>query len=131
MDDYAHHPSEVRATLAAARSRFTGRRLVCLFQPHTYTRTRYLLDGFRTCFADCDVLLIARTYAAREEPSAGMTAEELALEIAEPPARYTGELDESARAVADVLAPGDVFFTIGAGDVDAVGPMVLELLEQR
>ena len=77
------------------------------------------------------MLLIARTYAAREEPSAGMTAEELALEIAEPPARYTGELDESARAVADVLAPGDVFFTIGAGDVDAVGPMVLELLEQR
>ena len=131
MDDYAHHPSEVRATLAAARSRFTGRRLVCLFQPHTYTRTRYLLDGFRTCFADCDVLLIARTYAAREEPSAGMTAEELALEIAEPPARYTGELDESARAVADVLAPGDVFFTIGAGDVDTVGPMVLELLERR
>ena len=131
MDDYAHHPSEVRATLAAARSRFTGRRLVCLFQPHTYTRTRYLLDGFRTCFADCDVVLIARTYAAREEPSAGMTAEELAREIAEPPARYTGELDESARAVADVLAPGDVFFTIGAGDVDTVGPTVLELLGRR
>jgi len=131
MDDYAHHPSEVRATLAAARSRFPGRRLVCLFQPHTYTRTRYLLDGFRTCFRDCDVLLIARTYAAREEPSAGMTAEELAREIAEPPARYTGELDESARAVADVVEPGDVFFTIGAGDIDTVGPMVLELLEQR
>ena len=131
MDDYAHHPSEVRATLAAARSRFPGRRLVCLFQPHTYTRTRYLLDGFRTCFRDCDVLLIARTYAAREEPSAGMTAEELAREIAGPPARYTGELDESARAVADVVEPGDVFFTIGAGDLDTVGPMVLELLEQR
>ena len=131
MDDYAHHPSEVRATLAAARSRFPGRRLVCLFQPHTYTRTRYLLDGFRTCFRDCDVLLIARTYAAREEPSAGMTAEELAREIAEPPARYTGELDESARAVADVVEPGDVFFTIGAGDIETVGPMVLELLEQR
>jgi len=129
MDDYAHHPSEVRATLAAARGRFPNRRLVCLFQPHTYTRTRYLLDGFRTCFGDCDMLLIARTYAAREEPSAGMTAEELAREIAKPPASYTGELDESARAVAEVLESGDVFFTIGAGDVDAVGPMVLELLE--
>jgi UDP-N-acetylmuramate--alanine ligase len=70
MDDYAHHPTEVRATLAAARQRFPDRRLVVLFQPHTYTRTRYLLDGFRTCFEDCDVLLIADTYAAREVPSA-------------------------------------------------------------
>jgi UDP-N-acetylmuramate--alanine ligase len=131
MDDYAHHPTEVRATLTAARTRFPGRRLVVLFQPHTYTRTRYLLDGFRDCFHDCDVLVIARTYAAREEPSAGMTAEELANEITDPPARYIGELDESARAVAEVLEPGDVFFTVGAGDVNEVGPMVLETLKQR
>ncbi len=54
MDSYAHHPTEVRADLAAARARFPGRRLVCLFQPHTYTRTRYLLDDFRTCFQDCE-----------------------------------------------------------------------------
>ena len=131
MDDYAHHPTEVRATLAAARTRFPGRRLVCLFQPHTYTRTQYLLDGFRDCFHDCDVLLIARTYAAREDPSAGMTAEELAHEIIDPPARYAGELDESAQAVAEVLEPGDVFFTVGAGDVEKVGPMVLDLLRPR
>src|SRR5439155_1527470 len=117
MDDYAHHPSEVRATLAAARSRFPDQRLVCLFQPHTYTRTRYLLDGFRTCFGDCDVLRIARTYAAREEPAAGMSAEELAREITDPPARYAGELDEAARAVVDILRPGDVFFPIGDGGV--------------
>jgi UDP-N-acetylmuramate--alanine ligase len=131
MDDYAHHPTEVRATLAAARARFPGRRLAVLFQPHTYTRTQYLLEGFRGCFQECDVLLIARTYAAREEPSAGMTAEQLAYEITDPPARYTGELDESARAVAEVLEPGDVFFTIGAGDVEKVGPMVLESLRLR
>lgn len=131
MDSYAHHPTEVRADLAAARTRFPDRRLVCLFQPHTYTRTRYLLDDFRTCFHDCDLLMIARTYAAREEPSAGMTAEELAREITEPPARYAGELDEAARMVADTLRPGDVFFTVGAGDVEKVGPMVLELLERR
>src|SRR3990170_8528796 len=86
MDDYAHHPTEVRATLAAARGRFPGRRLVCLFQPHTYSRTQYLLDEFRTCFADCDVLLIAETYAAREEPSAGLSAEQLAPEIVAPAA---------------------------------------------
>ena len=131
MDDYAHHPTEVRATLTAARDRFPGRRLVCLFQPHTYTRTRYLLDEFRNCFADCDVLLIADTYAAREEPSAGMSAEQLAPEIRQPSARYTGDLDQSAATAADLLKPGDVFFTIGAGDVEKVAPMVLEALERR
>ena len=131
MDDYAHHPTEVRATLAAARGRFPGRRLVCLFQPHTYSRTRYLIEGFRTCFADCDVLLIAETYAAREEPSAGMSAEELAREVRQPPARYTGDLAQSAAAVAELLGAGDVFFTIGAGDVEKVGPMVLEALRRR
>ena len=131
MDDYAHHPTEVRATLAAARSRFPGRRIVCLFQPHTYTRTSYLLDGFRTCFTDCDVLLIADTYAAREEPSGGMDAEHLAAEISEPPARYTGDLERSAAALAELLEDGDVFFTVGAGDVENVAPMVLEALRRR
>jgi len=131
VDDYAHHPTEVRATLAAARQRFTGRRLVCLFQPHTYSRTQYLLDGFRTCFGDCDVLLIARTYAAREEPAAGMDAEALTREIEKPQARYAGELDEAARTVAALLEAGDVFFTIGAGDVEKVGPLVLEALQRR
>jgi UDP-N-acetylmuramate--alanine ligase len=128
MDSYAHHPTEVKADLAAARERFPDRRLVALFQPHTYTRTQYLLEGFRDSFHDCDVLLIARTYAAREDPSAGLTGEDLAREITDPPARYTGELDDSARAVADILEPGDVFFTVGAGDVEKVGPMVLEML---
>lgn len=131
IDDYAHHPTEVQATLAAARERFPDRRLVCLFQPHTYSRTRYLLDGFRTCFAGCDLLLIAETYAAREEPSAGMSAQELTEAIVSPPARYGGDLEQSAGAVAELLRPGDVFFTIGAGDVDKVGPLVLEALRKR
>jgi UDP-N-acetylmuramate--alanine ligase len=128
MDSYAHHPSEVRADLAAARTRFPGRRLVCLFQPHTYTRTTYLLDEFRTCFQDCDVLFIADTYAAREDPSAGMNAEQLTREITEPPARYAGSVQDAAGVVADELHAGDVFFTVGAGDVEEAGPLVLELL---
>jgi len=130
MDDYAHHPTEVRATIAAAVQRFPGRRLVCLFQPHTFSRTQYLLDGFRACFQGVDELLIAETYAAREEPTAGMSARELAEVLDNPPARYVGSLDEAPAAVLAVLRPGDIFFTIGAGDVDRVGPEVLEGLKQ-
>jgi UDP-N-acetylmuramate--alanine ligase len=128
MDDYAHHPTEVQATLAAARQRFGGRRLVCLFQPHTYSRTRYLLEGFRTCFQEADELLVADTYAARETPEAGMDGRQLAEAIERPRARFVPTFEEAAEEAAALLGPGDVFFTIGAGDVDQVGPMVLERL---
>jgi UDP-N-acetylmuramate--alanine ligase len=131
MDDYAHHPTEVRATLAAARQRFGGRRLVCLFQPHTYSRTRYLLEGFRTCFDGVDELLIADTYAARETPEAGMDGRQLAEAIERPRARFVATFEEAAEVVVALLKPGDVFFTIGAGDVDQVGPMVLERLRSK
>ena len=131
MDDYAHHPTEIRATLAAARERFPGRRLVVLFQPHTYSRTAYLLEEFRTCFSGCDALFIAETYAAREEPSQGMDAEQLAAEITAPPAVYAGPVAEAAQTAAAHLREGDVFFTIGAGNVDAAGPLVLEALRSR
>ncbi len=131
MDDYAHHPTELRATIAAARERFAGRRLVGLFQPHTYSRTRYLLEGFRTCFEGLDVLLITETYAAREPIAAGMSAEELAGEIAEPAARFVPTFAEAADEALRVLKRGDVFFTLGAGDVDQVGPMVVDGLRKR
>jgi UDP-N-acetylmuramate--alanine ligase len=131
MDDYAHHPTEISATIAAARERFPDHRLVCLFQPHTYSRTRYLLDGFRTCFQGVDQLLIAETYAAREEPSAGMSAQELVKAIDSPPASYAGGLEDAPSKVVETLRPGDVFFTIGAGDIDQVGPKVLETLRKR
>jgi UDP-N-acetylmuramate--alanine ligase len=131
IDSYAHHPTEVRADLAAARGRYPGRRVVALFQPHTYTRTTYLLEEFRTCFVDADVLYIADTYAAREEPGAGMNARELAREVREPPAIYAGPVFEAARTVAEALRPGDVFLTVGAGDVDQAGPEVLRLLRNE
>jgi UDP-N-acetylmuramate--alanine ligase len=131
IDSYAHHPTEVRADLAATRTRYPGRRIVALFQPHTYTRTTYLLDEFRTCFTDADVVYIADTYAAREEPSAGMNARDLSREIREPPATYAGPVLEAAHTVAEALQPGDVFLTVGAGDVDAVGPEILRLLRER
>ena len=86
--------------------------------------------GFRACFQGADELLIAETYAAREEPSAGMSARELADLLENPPARYVGSLTEAPAAVLATLRPGDVFFTIGAGNVDEVGPKVLEGLKQ-
>ncbi len=131
MDEYAHHPTEVAAILAAARQRFPGRRLVAVFQPHTYSRTRYLLEGFRTCFRELDELLVLATYAAREQESAGMDARELAEAIEAPAAHYVATFEEAADAALGLLRSGDVFFTIGAGDVDAVGPLVLSGLQER
>jgi UDP-N-acetylmuramate--alanine ligase len=131
IDSYAHHPTEVRADLAAARARYPDRRLVAVFQPHTYTRTTYLLEQFRTCFQDADVLLVADTYAAREQPSAGMDAQALAAETDHPSVRYTGSVADSAREAAGVARSGDVVLTVGAGDIENAGPEILRMLRER
>ncbi len=129
MDDYAHHPTEVRVgTIEAARQRFPGRRLVILFQPHTFTRTAYLLDEWKTCFAGADAVYITHTYAARENADAGMSGADLAAVITSPAAIYADAFEDAADAIARDLRAGDVFFTVGAGDVDSVGPMVLDRL---
>jgi UDP-N-acetylmuramate--alanine ligase len=131
IDDYAHHPTEIRATVAAATTRYAGRRLVVLFQPHTYSRTAYLLDGFRSAFHGVGRLLIAETYAARETPDAGMAAIDLVPQIEKPLAEYGGPLDDAAEAAASLLQSGDVFIAMGAGDVERAGPAVLERLRAR
>ncbi len=132
MDDYAHHPTEVRVgTIAAARERFPGRRIVLLFQPHTFTRTAYLLDEWKTCFEGVDALFITHTYAARENESAGLSGADLAAVVTSPRAVYVDAFDDAADRIAADLRDGDVFFTVGAGDVDSVGPLVLERLRRR
>ena len=132
MDDYAHHPTEVReGTIAAAKQRFPGRRLVLLFQPHTFTRTAYLLDEWTRCFAGADVLYITHTYAAREEADAGLSGADLARKITSPTVTYVETFEAAADRIAAELREGDVFFPVGAGDVDNVGPMVLERLRRR
>lgn len=131
IDSYAHHPTEIRADLDAARIRYPGRRIVALFQPHTYSRTTYLLDQFRTCFEAADVLFLADTYAAREDPSAGMDARTLAAEIRTPRTTYVGAVSTAAARVAGSLREGDVFLTVGAGDVDNAGPQVIEILDRE
>jgi UDP-N-acetylmuramate--alanine ligase len=132
MDDYAHHPTEVQAgVVQPARERFGERRLVVLFQPHTYTRTQYLLDDWKTCFEGIDALYILETYAAREAPERGLSGADLAHAIESPQATYCATFEDATQRIAQDLRPGDVFFTVGAGDVDRVGPMVLEQLRGR
>ena len=131
LDDYAHHPTEVRATLAAARQRYPGRPLVGCFQPHTYSRSAYLLEGFRNCFEGLARLYLVPTYAAREPASAGLDARALAAEIARPAATYLDDAAEAAERIAAELQPGDVFVTMGAGDVDELLPLVRTRLESR
>ncbi|GAO03595.1 UDP-N-acetylmuramate--L-alanine ligase [Anaeromyxobacter sp. PSR-1] len=131
VDDYGHHPAEVKATLQGAREAFK-RRVVCLFQPHRYTRTRDLMAEFATAFNDADVLLLTDIYAAGEEPIPGATAANLAEAI-----RAWGHRDvtvvpraELARAAKERVRPGDLVLTLGAGDVTAAGPELLALLER-
>ncbi|MEE9277560.1 MAG: UDP-N-acetylmuramate--L-alanine ligase, partial [Dehalococcoidia bacterium] len=129
LDDYAHHPTEIEATIAAARTRFPTRRLVVLYQPHTYSRSAYLLEGFQRCFQGVDRLYLTDTYAAREQPQAGLTAVDLAARIDSPGAIYVGALDEAPNVVVPALRDGDLLITMGAGDVEHAGPRILERLE--
>jgi UDP-N-acetylmuramate--alanine ligase len=128
VDDYAHHPTEIAATLAAARARFPGRRLVVLFQPHTYSRTEYLLDGFRSCFGAADLLLLLQTFAAREAPEAGLDARALGKALEGRDVQFVEDGAAAVEALARLLEPGDVCFTMGAGDVTTVGPRLLRRL---
>jgi len=128
MDDYAHHPTEVRATVATARQRFPGRRLIGVYQPHTYSRISYLWDEWTRCWEGLDALVVLETYAAREAPLPGRGARDLAAAITRPAASYAADFDDAARQAAALAKPGDVVFTIGAGDVVEVGPKILEAL---
>jgi UDP-N-acetylmuramate--alanine ligase len=118
VDDYGHHPTEIRATLAAAKS--SGRRLVTLFQPHRYTRTAALREEFARSFYDADVVLLTDIYAASEEPIEGVTAQALAEDIerfGHRNVRYIGAVEEGAQAIAAVVQPGDLVLTLGAGSI--------------
>jgi len=129
VDDYGHHPAEIRATLRGAREAF-GRRVVCVFQPHRYTRTRDLHGEFATAFNDADVLLLTDVYAAGEEPLAGVTAERLVEAVRGCGHRDAHHLPRAGLAAAarGRLLPGDIVITLGAGDITQVGAELLGLL---
>jgi len=127
VDDYGHHPTEIRATLAAAKQ--SGRRLVVLFQPHRYSRTAALRDEFARAFYDADVVLISDIYSAGEEPIEGVTAATLAEEIerfGHRRVRYIGGTETAAQEIAAVAEPGDLVLTLGAGNVWRAGEEYLK-----
>ena len=134
VDDYGHHPTEVRATLAAAKIGSQGRRMIVLFQPHRYTRTRDQLDEFARSFNNADVLLVTDIYAASEDPIAGVTAETLTEAIksyGHKNAFYVGALDTAVKALVSEARPGDMVVTLGAGNVYQAGEQLLELLKKN
>jgi UDP-N-acetylmuramate--alanine ligase len=130
--DYAHHPTEVRATLSAARQRFPRRALWVLFQPHTYSRTRALLNDFCESFENAEHVLVTDIYAARERDTLGVAAQDVVQTLAShPDARYTGSLDSAVKLLLAELRPNDVLITLGAGDGYQVAERVLAALRQR
>jgi UDP-N-acetylmuramate--alanine ligase len=133
IDDYGHHPTEIRATLVAARQCGFGK-IHVIFQPHRYTRTRDLMDEFASAFKGADSLVVLDVYAASEMPIEGVTGEALALRISEqgkPAARYAGSFVEGVSAALAVAEPGDMILTLGAGSVSQLGPMILQRLEEQ
>ncbi len=130
VDDYAHHPAEVRATLAAARDAHPGR-IIAVFQPHRFSRTRDCFDDFTTAFGDCDALVVCETYAAGEAPIAGAEARDLAAAIeatGHDDAGFTPRLDDVLAELCQRVRPGDLVVTLGAGDVGSLAPRLLEAL---
>ncbi len=130
VDDYAHHPTEVAATIAAARESFPGRRLVIAFQPHLYSRTRDFAKGFADALALGDALFLTALYPSREQPIAGVSSALIAdrLRDAGRPPAWTGARSDLAAALAAFVRDGDVVVTMGAGDITRTAPELKGLL---
>jgi UDP-N-acetylmuramate--alanine ligase len=130
VDDYAHHPTEIRATLDAARAAYPGRRLVAAFQPHLFSRTRDFASEFGDALAAADAVFLTEVYPAREQPIPGVSSSliERALAAAGRPVAWLGDRAALAQALAASVRDGDVVVTLGAGDITRSGPELLQRL---
>jgi UDP-N-acetylmuramate--alanine ligase len=127
VDDYGHHPTEIRATLAAAREYCKGK-IHVVFQPHRYTRTRDLFQEFCAAFTDADTVIVLPIYAASEEPIAGVSAELLAAHIAGPAVEYAPDFGAAVHKAVNAARDGDMILTLGAGSVSHLAPEIVAAL---
>ncbi|NCB46598.1 UDP-N-acetylmuramate--L-alanine ligase, partial [bacterium] len=133
IDDYGHHPNEIKATLEAATS-LGARRVIVVFQPHRYSRTMFLSQEFGRCFENCDKLFITDIYAASEKPIPGVTSKIILDNMPVSNRRkvkMVRNVDDVKYHLLNYVEPGDVIFTIGAGSITRVGPEILEFMKAR
>jgi UDP-N-acetylmuramate--alanine ligase len=130
VDDYGHHPTEIRATLEAARA-FSKGKIHVVFQPHRFSRTADLLDQFSGAFKDADTVIVLPIYAASEEPIPGVTAERLAERIEGPRVRFEPEFAAAVASAAGQAREGDLILTLGAGSVSQLAPQILAALDAK
>jgi len=134
VDDYGHHPTEIRATLSAIKTAWPENRLVVMFQPHRYSRTKGLFKEFQTCFHQADLLVMTDIYAASEEPIDGVSSELLITSIQKHGQRYTAyvpDVQQLAEQVRPMLQPGDLVLSLGAGNIVNAGEELLSLLQRE
>jgi len=134
IEDYGHHPTEIRVTLAAAKIGSGGRRIVVLFQPHRYTRTHDLMQEFARSFNNADKLFVTDIYAASEDPITGVSSEALTNAIksfGHKDAHYIGRLEDAAAIICNHVQPGDLVLTLGAGTVNRVSDQILKMLREQ
>ncbi len=128
IDDYAHHPTEIRSTLSAARCRYSDRQIWTVWQPHTYSRTRELIDDFKDAFGDCDHVIVTEIYASREKPQ-DFSSREVVRLMKHPDARQIPTLKEVSQYLIEHLHSGDVLLVLSAGDADQISRDVLSYLK--
>jgi UDP-N-acetylmuramate--alanine ligase len=131
VDDYGHHPTEIRATLAAAQIKYPGRDIWAVFQPHTFSRTASLLADFATAFDDAAHVVVTGIYPAREEDTLGVSGADIVERMDHPDVQYSETLEGTVVILLDQLQAGDVVITLGAGDGYLIGEHLLERLNGR
>jgi UDP-N-acetylmuramate--alanine ligase len=131
VDDYAHHPTEIRATLEAARIKYPGRAIWAVFQPHTYSRTAALLNDFAAAFDQAEHVLITDIYAAREHNTLGLSGADVVALMDHPDAQYVETFEAAVSRLLDRVQAGEVVITLGAGDSYLIGERVLDKLRER
>jgi UDP-N-acetylmuramate--alanine ligase len=131
IDSYAHHPTELAADLDAARDIAAGGRLIAVFQPHLFSRTRIFAADFGLALGRADEVIVLDVYAAREDPEPGVTGKLVSDAVPGGGALFVADRDAVPAVAAGLAKPGDLVLTMGAGDVTALGPQIVQALRER